>query len=195
MKNYRLLWLSIFCALAYLGAISTMSLAADPKSPMQGASKLSMEKAYFAAGCFWKVQFVFSKIPGVLRTRAGYMGGHKDKPLYKEVCSDKTGHAETVQVEYDPSKVSFHKLLETFFSKHDPTTLNRQGPDHGTQYRSAIFCTNAEQKKEATEYKDALNKSHKFGSPIVTTIEDAGQFFDAEEYHQDYFIKHGAVCD
>lgn len=167
---------------------------APEKSSKRGA-KHTMEKAYFAAGCFWKVQYVFSKTPGVLKARSGYMGGHTDKPTYKEVCTDRTGHAETVQVEFDPDRVSYQKLLEVFFANHDPTTPNRQGPDHGSQYRSAIFCSTQAQKQEAISYKDELNKAHKFRSPVVTKIEEAGPFFEAEEYHQDYFVKHGAVCE
>ena len=152
------------------------------------------ERAFFAAGCFWKVQYVFSKVPGVLRTRVGYSGGTTKNPSYQQVCAKGTGHAETVEVDFDPSKVTYDKLLQVFFSNHDPTTLNRQGPDNGTQYRSAIFCTSAAQKQAALHYKEELDKSHKFHAPIVTVIQDAAPFYDAEEYHQDYFVKHGEVC-
>ena len=115
-------------------------------------------------------------------------------PNYHLVCTDKTGHAETVKVLFDPDKVSYHRLLEVFFGNHNPTTVNRQGPDVGTQYRSEIFYTGPEQQKEATEYKAELDKRHKFSSPIVTEIVPATQFYDAEECHQDYFLKHGAAC-
>lgn len=153
-----------------------------------------LQTAYFAAGCFWKTQYIFSKVPGVVSTRVGYTGGSTANPDYHLVCTDKTGHAETVKVMFDPDKVSYHRLLEVFFGNHNPTTINRQGPDVGTQYRSVIFYTNPQQQKEATEYKAELDKSHKFPSPIVTQIVPASQFYDAEEYHQDYFLKHGAVC-
>ncbi|MBX9689255.1 MAG: peptide-methionine (S)-S-oxide reductase MsrA [Candidatus Obscuribacterales bacterium] len=183
---------SIFILL--IGAILFMNQDASAAESKDQIKATATQKAYFAAGCFWKVQYIFSKVPGVIRTRAGYSGGHSPSPTYKEVCSDKSGHAETVQVEFDPSKVTYHKLLEVFFANHDPTTLNRQGPDIGTQYRSAIFYSNPEQEKEAISYKNELNKAHKFRSPVVTEIKEAGAFTDAEEYHQDYFIKHGAVC-
>ncbi len=153
-----------------------------------------VDKAIFAAGCFWKVQYVFSQVPGVTRTVVGYTGGKTANPNYKEVCYEDTGHAEAVLVEFDSGKVSYHKLLEVFFANHDPTTMNRQGPDIGTQYRSAIFCLSDEQMKEAQAYKEQLTKENRFKSQIVTLIEAAAPFTDAEEYHQDYFIKHGAVC-
>ncbi len=184
--------IAIFLLAVFVSSLQ-FSMAADSSSKPKGNK--TMEKAYFAAGCFWKVQYVFSKVPGVVSTSAGYAGGHTDNPSYKQVCSDKTGHAETVQVEYDPAKVSYRKLLEVFFSNHNPTTLNRQGPDFGSQYRSAIFYATEKQKQEAIAYKDELSKAHRFSSPIVTLIEPAGAFFPAEEYHQDYFKKHGAVCD
>ena len=153
-----------------------------------------LQRAYFAAGCFWKVQYVFSQVPGVIKAVSGYMGGKTNNPSYEDVCTDQTGHAETVMVAYDPAKVSYQKLLEVFFAKHDPTTLNRQGPDIGTQYRSAIFCSNTEQLNEANAYKHKLEQEHKFKSQITTTIQPAGKFFQAEEYHQDYYVKHGQVC-
>jgi peptide-methionine (S)-S-oxide reductase len=155
---------------------------------------LASDKAFFAAGCFWKVQYIFSKVPGVITTKVGYSGGTMAKPTYEQVCSDKTGHAETVLVEYDPKKVTYQKLLEVFFANHNPATLNRQGPDIGNQYRSAIFYTNEKQRQEALAYKEKLTKEHHFKSPIVTIIEPAKPFYDAEEYHQDYYLKHGAVC-
>lgn len=157
-------------------------------------SNHKLEKAMFAAGCFWKVQYVFSKVPGVVRTAVGYSGGKIDQPNYKQVCTDTTGHAEVVLVEYDPTKVTYKKLLDTFWTTHDPTTLNRQGPDFGTQYRSAVFYMNDAQKTEAQQVKDQLNKSGKFRSPIVTEITAAAPFFKAEDYHQDYFVKNGQVC-
>lgn len=154
----------------------------------------NLQRAMFAAGCFWKTQYIFSKVPGVVSTRVGYSGGSISHPTYEQVCTDKTGHAETVLVEYDPTKTSYHKLLEVFWAKHDPTTLNRQGPDTGTQYRSVIFYTTPEQKQEAIRYKQELEQAHRFRAPIVTEIKPAGDFYPAEDYHQDYYAKHGAVC-
>ena len=183
---------SLIFAAATLIAGTQTAFTAETK---QMTNSAKTEKAYFAAGCFWKVQYIFSKVPGVIKTRAGYTGGNKPNPSYKEVCNDNTGHAETVQVEYDPTKVSYKKLLQIFWSNHDPTTPNRQGPDFGTQYRSVVFYTNPEQKREAIAFKDELEKEHKFRSKIVTTIQEAAPFYDAEEYHQDYFAKHGQSCD
>lgn len=187
-----------FALITSLLLLSPSALAADSakQSPASKAGKqASASKAYFAGGCFWKVQYIFSKVPGVLATKAGYMGGTSEKPSYKEVCSHKTGHAEAVEVDFDEAKVSYKKLLQVFFANHDPTTVNRQGPDIGTQYRSAIFCANLSQKKEALAYINELNKEHKFKSSIVTKVEDAAPFFSAEDYHQDYFLKHGVSCE
>lgn len=158
------------------------------------AQNIAVKQAYFGAGCFWKVQYVFSNVPGVVKTKVGYSGGNIVNPTYEQVCGHGTKHVETVQVDYDPKKVTFKKLLEVFWSKHDPTTLNRQGPDVGDQYRSVIFYTDENQKEEALQYKEELNKAHKFARPIVTAIEPASKFYDAEDYHQDYFKKHGQVC-
>lgn len=152
------------------------------------------ERAIFGAGCFWKVQYILSKVPGVLKTSAGYTGGKIDNPTYEQVCSHTTGHVETVEVLFDPKKTTFHKLLEVFWANHDPTTLNRQGPDQGDQYRSVVFYTSPEQKEEALKYKAELDASHKFKKPIVTAIEPAAKFYYAEDYHQDYFVKNGQAC-
>ena len=151
------------------------------------------ETATFAAGCFWGVEQTFSKIPGVIKTRVGYMGGDEKKypnPSYKLVCTDKTGHAEVVYIEFDSAKVSYQDLLKVFWENHDPTTLNRQGPDVGTQYRSVIFYYNEKQKREAEE---SLKKEQKrLGKvKIVTVIVPAMHFFEAEEYHQKYLEKKG----
>lgn len=170
--------------------VSHSSGSAPASAPVVGHD----EKAIFGMGCFWKSQYVFSKVPGVLKTEVGYCGGKVDKPTYEKVCSHTTGHAEVVEVDYDPAKVSYHKLLEIFFSKHDPTTLNRQGPDFGDNYRSVIFCTTDKQKQEAQAYKAQLEKEHRYWSPIVTQIEAAPKFYPAEGYHQDYYSKHGMVC-
>jgi peptide-methionine (S)-S-oxide reductase len=150
-----------------------------------------MEKATFGAGCFWGVEAAFRQIKGVTSTAVGYMGGALQDPTYKDVCTDRTGHAEVVQVEFDPAQVSYKDLLQVFWENHDPTTLNRQGPDTGTQYRSAIFFHTPEQQAEAQASKDALEKSGKFRRPIVTEITPAAQFWRAEEYHQQYLEKRG----
>ena len=148
-------------------------------------------KATFGAGCFWHVEDLFRKTRGVKSTQVGYIGGKLANPTYDEVCNDKTGHAEAVQVEYDPSEISYDELLQVFWNNHDPTSLNRQGPDIGIQYRSAIFFYNDEQKEIAQKSKDDLEKSGKLQKRIATEIVPAPQFYKAEEYHQKYFQKHG----
>jgi peptide-methionine (S)-S-oxide reductase len=150
-----------------------------------------MDKATFAAGCFWGVEETFRQVPGVIETTVGYLGGHSANPTYKDVCTDETGHAEVVQVTFDPSKVSYEKLLDVFWSAHDPTTLNRQGPDIGTQYRSAIFFHSPEQERQARASKERMQVSGKFRRPIVTEITPASTFYPAEEYHQKYLAKRG----
>jgi len=154
-----------------------------------------MAKATFAAGCFWGVEATFRQLEGVTSTRVGYSGGHFDKPTYKDVCTDRTGHAEAVEVDFDPTKISYDKLLEVFWDNHDPTQLNRQGPDWGTQYRSAIFFHSPEQETAAKASKDALEKSRRYSKPIVTQIAPATTFYEAEDYHQQYLEKRGlATC-
>jgi peptide-methionine (S)-S-oxide reductase len=154
-----------------------------------------MAKATFAAGCFWGVEATFRQLPGVISTRVGYIGGNTANPTYKEVCTDRTGHAEAVEVEYDPAKLSYDKLLEVFWENHDPTQLNRQGPDWGTQYRSAIFFHTPEQETAAKASKEQLEKSHRFSKAVVTQIVPAVTFFEAEDYHQQYLEKKGlASC-
>lgn len=150
-----------------------------------------MEKATFGAGCFWGVESFFRQVPGVADAICGYAGGCMKNPTYKDVCSDQTGHAEVVEVSFDPAKVSYEKLVDVFFQNHDPTSPNRQGPDVGTQYRSVIFTHNDEQEKVAREKKVALEKSGKFKRPVVTTVEPAPTFWPAEDYHQRYFEKNG----
>jgi len=148
-----------------------------------------LQKATFAAGCFWHVEEAFRRVPGVVSTTVGYEGGSMENPTYKDVCTDKTGHAEVVEVTYDPSKVSYEGLLDVFWSVHDPTTMNRQGPDVGTQYRSVIFYHNKEQEAAAKKSKEKLEKSGRFKKPIVTQIVPAAKFWKAEEYHQQYLAK------
>lgn len=148
-------------------------------------------KATFGAGCFWHVEDLFQKIDGVTSTKVGYTGGKLTNPTYEEVCTDTTGHAEAVKVEYDPNKISYQDLLDVFWNNHDPTSVNRQGPDIGIQYRSAIFFHNEEQKKIAEKSKEQIENSGKFNKKIVTEITPASKFYNAEEYHQKYFQKHG----
>lgn len=151
-------------------------------------------KATFGAGCFWHVEELFSKVKGVTSTAAGYTGGHLENPTYEDVCTDKTGHAEAVQVEYDPNQVSYDDLLKIFWENHDPTTPDRQGPDIGTQYRSAIFFHDPEQEKTAIQSKEKLQNSNQFSRDIVTQIIPAKTFHRAEEYHQRYFEKNNLSC-
>jgi peptide-methionine (S)-S-oxide reductase len=157
----------------------------------QDSSSGQPEVAIFAAGCFWGVEQTFRQVEGVLETSVGYTDGHTIDPTYKQVCSGRTGHAEAVRVVYDPQKVGYDELLDIFWSNHDPTTPNRQGPDIGEQYRSAIFTTTDAQAREARESKQALDDSDRFGRPIVTQIVPAGEYYPAEDYHQQYIEKRG----
>ncbi|MBV9608514.1 MAG: peptide-methionine (S)-S-oxide reductase MsrA [Acidobacteria bacterium] len=150
------------------------------------------EKATFGAGCFWGVEAAFGEIPGVVETAVGYEGGTLDNPTYKDVCTDRTGHAEVVEVTYDPARVSYEELLRQFWNLHDPTTPNRQGPDFGSQYRSVVFFHSPEQQRAAVAMKEELDRSGKFKRPIVTQIVPASTFHRAEEYHQKYLEKRGA---
>ena len=152
---------------------------------------MATEKATFGAGCFWGVEETFRNLKGVTSTAVGYAGGNKENPSYEDVCSDETGHAEVVQLEFDPSQISYDLLLDVFWSNHNPTTLNRQGPDVGTQYRSVIFYHSPEQKAAAEAAKQKLGASGKFNRPIITQIEPAPKFWRAEEYHQRYLEKRG----
>jgi peptide-methionine (S)-S-oxide reductase len=150
-----------------------------------------MEKATFGAGCFWGVEETYRHIEGVVDTAVGFMGGKTANPSYKEVCYENTGHAEVVHVTYDPARVSYEKLLEIFWNAHDPTQLNRQGPDYGTQYRSVIFFHTPEQGAAARASKQQLEASGRFRRPVVTQIVPAAEFWRAEEYHQQYLAKRG----
>lgn len=152
----------------------------------------NIDTATFGAGCFWCVEAVFQRLDGVISVKSGYSGGTVKNPSYKEVCNGTTGHAEVCQVTYDKTKISFDELLEVFWKTHDPTTLNRQGNDYGTQYRSAVFYHNEEQKQLAQKYKDEINKSGAYPNPIVTEITAFTNFYPAEDYHQNYFNENGS---
>jgi peptide methionine sulfoxide reductase msrA/msrB len=168
--------------------INSVSLrfAAEPAAAAPGTAV-----ATFGAGCFWGVEAVFRAVPGVTDAACGYAGGTTQNPTYQEVCSDDTGHAEVVEVRYDPAKVSFAQLLTVFFENHDPTTLNRQGPDVGSQYRSVVFVHDAQQRAQAEAFIAAINASQRLRRPVVTQVQEAPRFWRAEEYHQRYFAKHG----
>ena len=150
---------------------------------------MTTETVTLGAGCFWGVEYVFERVPGVVSTEVGYAGGHTENPTYRDVCSHGTGHAEVLRVEFDPAKVTLEQLLEVFWAMHDPTQVNRQGPDVGDQYRSAIFTTSDEQQRLAEASRDAAQE--RFDRPIATEIEPAGPFYPAEDYHQQYYDKNG----
>jgi len=181
----------LFVMLALVAFIPAAAVAAAPKGAKRKMETTTVEKATFAAGCFWGVEATFRQIKGVLSTQVGYTGGRTQNPSYEDVCTDRTGHAEAVEVTYDPSKVRYEALLNVFWQNHDPTTPNRQGPDVGEQYRSAIFYHSPEQEAEAKASKAHLESEHKFRRPIVTQIIAAGPFYRAEEYHQQYLEKRG----
>ena len=152
-----------------------------------------MEKATFGAGCFWGVEARFQQVPGVVETAVGYEGGALENPTYKDVCTDRTGHAEVVELTFDPQKVSYSALLDLFFELHDPTQVNRQGPDWGAQYRTVVFFHSPEQEAAARQTIARLEANHKYAKPIATQVVPAGTFWRAEEYHQKYLEKRGAV--
>jgi peptide-methionine (S)-S-oxide reductase len=152
---------------------------------------MTESKATFGAGCFWGVEAAYRQLPGVISTTVGYLGGTLDNPTYHDVCSGRTGHAEVVQVTYDPARLTYDDLLTVFWENHDPTTLNRQGPDVGTQYRSAIFYHDEAQKEAAARSKEERDRSGRYRRPIVTEITPASEFYEAEEYHQQYLEKRG----
>ena len=197
----------IWTKTGYIGAIAALLAVAFLAGPMMyndavRAADDSQEKeiqqensematAIFGAGCFWGVEAAFRQIVGVKATAVGYAGGNIDNPTYEEVCSDKTGHAEVVKVEYDPSEVSYDELLKVFWTNHDPTQVNRQGPDVGHQYRSVIFFTTPEQEAAAKNSLEKLDESGEYSRPIATSIEPASTFWKAEEYHQQYLEKRG----
>ena len=177
--------------------INSAALVFKPEGAKLPAASRPVKKATacFAGGCFWGIEDRFQQIPGVIHAVSGYQGGHVDRPSYKQVCRGDTGHAETVRITFDPSRVSYHELLRRFFTFHDPTQLNRQGPDRGTQYRSAIFAVSARQLEEARTFIAQLQRSKRYrGRDIVTTVSRAGPFFEAEPYHQNYHKRRGGSC-
>jgi peptide-methionine (S)-S-oxide reductase len=178
--------------LALLG-ISVMSDVSSDRSAHgdQPAAEKKLEKATFGSGCFWCTEAVFQRLKGVQTVVSGYSGGQVPRPTYEQVCSGATGHAEAIQITFDPAQISYAELLEVFWKTHDPTTLNRQGNDVGTQYRSVVFYHNDQQRKLAEEYKHKLDAAKAFRAPIVTEIAPYREFYAAEDYHQDYFRLHG----
>ena len=166
---------------------TTMNSTSTSDTKDETLSSTATDTATFANGCFWCTEAIFEELDGVISATSGYTGGKTEKPTYKQVCSGETGHAEALQIVYDPKKISFDELLEVFWKTHDPTTLNQQGADVGTQYRSGIFYHNEEQKQKAEKYKAALDKSGAFDKPIVTEITAFSKFYPAEDYHQQYF--------
>lgn len=198
MKSWRGIGIALLAvALGSAVVVQAASQGQDKETKARTGAQQSdggeptMEKAMFGAGCFWGVETAFRKVDGVVDTAVGYSGGHTGNPTYKQVCSDKTGHTEVVQVTYDPEKVSYEDLLKVFWDIHDPTQHNRQGPDVGSQYRSVVFFYTPEQEQAAKESKKALEASDKYKRPIATSIEPAKTFWRAEEYHQRYHEKHG----
>lgn len=174
-----------FFGLFVCSSLAAPVAASESGSPMKSNSSLAM----FGSGCFWCSEAVFQRLPGVLSVTSGYAGGNTENPTYKEVCSGNTGHAEVIQLSFDPLKVSYEKLLDLFWRSHDPTTLNRQGADVGTQYRSVIFYYDDTQKQVAEKSRDALDKAGIYKTPVVTQIAPAPQFYPAEAYHADYYNK------
>ncbi len=187
MKNRYLTILSVIVLFTACSNTNSQEIKHMDQEIIQSSS----DTATFGAGCFWCVEAVFQQLKGVQSVKSGYMGGKIKNPTYREVCSGLTGHAEVCQIVYDPKVITYKDLLEAFWQSHDPTTLNRQGADVGTQYRSAIFCHNAEQQKEAEFYKKKLNDEKAFANPVVTEISPASIFYIAEDYHQNYYNENG----
>lgn len=196
-------WIGLFALGLVLGQISAR--AASKKSPpptpkveakkSEASSNIKTETAILAAGCFWGVEEFFRKMDGVISTEVGYSGGSDKKPTYDAVSEGKTGHAESVRIVFDPKKISYEQILTQFFKMHDPTTLNRQGNDEGTQYRSAIFTTTNDQKETAKKLMARIEKSKAWGKPLTTTVNDEAPFYAAEDYHQKYLVKHPGGYD
>jgi peptide-methionine (S)-S-oxide reductase len=190
MRRYSLL----SCLLAITFAACAQSKQAKEKVPgdMSVPKNVKVEKATFGGGCFWCTEAQFQYLDGVLKVESGFSGGNVANPTYEEVCTGTTGHAEVIQVTYDPAKISYEELLKAFWTAHDPTQLNRQGNDVGTQYRSVIFYHNEEQHKLAEEYKEKLDKSGAYDKPVVTEISPFTKFYVAEDYHQNYYKENGS---
>jgi len=184
MNNRLFAVLLIACAFA--GCTANTQTRNNMSATLSKISE-NIDTATFGTGCFWCTEALFESLNGVVKVTSGYSGGEVPNPTYKQVCTGETGHAECVQVQYEPDKISYDELLEVFWQVHDPTTLNRQGADVGTQYRSVIFYHNQEQKKKAEQYKADLNKSGAFNNPVVTEIAPATTFYTAEDYHQEYY--------
>jgi len=189
--NEKVAWIGVLTLMLFAGGCGQAGGGTASRMGLDRQGANEVEKATFAAGCFWGVEADFRDVEGVVKTTVGYTGGHFAKPTYEDVCSDSTGHAEAVLVEFDPNIVTYEKLLQVFWNLHDPTTLNRQGPDRGSQYRSAVFYHNDAQKAAASASKEALEKSGKHKRPIVTEITPADTFWPAEDYHQQYLEKRG----
>lgn len=180
---------SLFASLIIAGAVASCTAKTQTTNMGSSLKNISekIDTATFGTGCFWCTEAVFEELKGVLKVTSGYSGGKVKNPTYKQVTTGETGHAECVQIQYEPEKISYDELLEVFFQVHDPTTLNRQGADVGTQYRSAIFFHNDQQKEKAIFYKNELNKNEAYNKPIVTEITPAAVFYKAEDYHQEYY--------
>lgn len=182
----------------FVTALSSCGDTGNPNKFMSNELNISLpagvnaDTATFGTGCFWCTEAIFQQLDGVLKVSSGYSGGHVENPTYKQVCEGNTGHAEVIQIVYDPAKITFDELLEAFWQSHDPTTLNRQGNDVGPQYRSVIFYHDEEQKNKAEKYKQELDKSKAFDNPIVTEISPFTTFYVAENYHQDYYNNNGS---
>ncbi len=190
-QKYRFQIISLAVILLLTGFKLTAGDENEISEETMNTEDKTLEKATFGAGCFWGIEAAYRQIEGVKSTQVGYLGGTFDNPTYSDVCNDNTGHAEVVEVQFDPSKVSYEMLLNVFWESHDPTTLNRQGPDIGTQYRSAIFYHSREQKEKAELSMEEMDNSGEFKNKIVTEITEASTFFVAEEYHQQYLEKRG----
>jgi len=191
MKTVYLV-LSIFVCISYACTSETVQQNEKIEIDMESNESVKLDTATFGAGCFWCVEAVFQDLKGVVSAVSGYEGGKISKPTYKEVCSGLTGHAEVIQIVYNPAEISFKELLEVFWQTHDPTTLNRQGNDEGSQYRSVVFYHNEEQKQLAEKYKKELNDAGAYEKPIVTEISPTSVFYKAEDYHQSYYNLNGS---
>ena len=188
-KILQIRYFLVFIFLASISFISYSKLRSSPRKTvnLKSMTNLKTDTATLGAGCFWCVEAVFQQLDGVLKVTSGYSGGHVANPTYEQICTKKTGHVEVCRIVYDPSKITFDEILEVFWKTHDPTTPDQQGNDQGPQYRSVIFYHNEEQKKLSEAYKAGLNKSGAWGKPVITAIEPLRNYYEAEDYHQNYF--------